>query len=142
MKNIYAFELGRHGGKKKSAIKKLSSKKNGSLGGRPCTLVFKDWVGFFDIVDLCRKKKTLILFKQYYLAQKNLRFKALVLSAVEYLSIELKISLPSWARESIILKQPYFVSQVENLKVSALLESPIVFKKRNVFVLNNFMNRV
>jgi hypothetical protein len=33
------------------------------------------------------------------------------------------------------------VSGVENLKAMALVESPAWFRRRNVFVLGNFLNR-
>jgi hypothetical protein len=39
------------------------------------------------------------------------------------------------------LSEPWFVSGMENLKASALLESPLPFRRNNVFVLGNFLSR-
>jgi hypothetical protein len=39
------------------------------------------------------------------------------------------------------LDSPWFVAGIENLKASALVESPVRFRKRNIFVLANFLER-
>ena len=39
------------------------------------------------------------------------------------------------------LATPWFVAGVENLKALALVESPTHFRKRNIFVLGNFLSR-
>jgi hypothetical protein len=72
---------------------------------------------------------------------------ALLAAVVETLCIETRdtatsIPLPEWVRRSEPLKTPYFVSGIENLKAIALVESPVPFRRRNVFVLSNFLVRV
>jgi hypothetical protein len=72
---------------------------------------------------------------------------ALLAAVVETLCIETRdtatsIPLPEWVRRSEPLKTPYFVSGIENLKAIALVESPVPFPRRNVFVLSNFLVRV
>jgi hypothetical protein len=41
----------------------------------------------------------------------------------------------------LLLPAPWFVAGVENLKASALVESPVQFRRNNVFVLGNFLAR-
>lgn len=67
---------------------------------------------------------------------------ALIASTVEYLCREAGIQCPSWTNTIGPLKDPYFVSGIENLKAMAIAESPFEFRKRMVFVLSNFMDRV
>lgn len=67
---------------------------------------------------------------------------ALLASTVEYLCDEMKIALPEWLNKIEPCKEPYFVSGIENLKATAIVESPLRFKTRNVFVLENFLHRV
>lgn len=74
--------------------------------------------------------------------QTNEQLDALLASTAEALCAEAKLAPPSWIREVKPTKFPYFVSGIENLKAIALVESPVWFRKRNVFVLKNFLDRV
>ena len=67
---------------------------------------------------------------------------ALIASTVEYLCDELEIEPPSWLKEILPCKEPYFVSGIENLKATAIVESPLRFRIRKIFVLENFLSRV
>ena len=70
------------------------------------------------------------------------KIKALLASTVETLCQDLKINVPEWCKSIPRLKAPWFVAEVESLKPMALVESPIQFRKRDIFVLKNFLNRV
>ena len=48
---------------------------------------------------------------------------------------------PQWTAAVGCLDRPWFVSGFESLKASALVESPVPFRSRNVFVLANFLER-
>ena len=48
---------------------------------------------------------------------------------------------PAWAAGCHFLPEPWFVSGVESLKATALVEAPLAFRRNNVFVLGNFMSR-
>jgi len=48
---------------------------------------------------------------------------------------------PWWANRPLVLAEPWFVSGMENLKATALVESPVQFRRNNVFVLGNFLSR-
>lgn len=63
-------------------------------------------------------------------------------AVIESLCDELKSPIPSWLNEIPNCREPFFVSGVENLKATALVESPIRFRMRNVFVMENFLYRV
>jgi hypothetical protein len=70
------------------------------------------------------------------------RITALLASTVRALCEELDISTPRWATLRYFIPTPWFVSGMNSLKASALLESPIHFRANNIFVLSNFLSRV
>lgn len=72
----------------------------------------------------------------------NEKFDALLASTVEYLCDELHIPPPEWVKNVPACKEPWFVSGLENLKAIALSESPVHFRLRKIFVLENFLERV
>lgn len=67
---------------------------------------------------------------------------ALLASTAETLCAEAGIEPPQWIRDIKPTKFPYFVSGIESLKAIAFVESPVRFRKRHVFVLKNFLDRV
>lgn len=66
----------------------------------------------------------------------------LISSTVEKLCSEIHREIPPWCAGIKCLKEPWFVSGMNNLKATALQESPAVFRKRNIFVLANFLDRI
>lgn len=72
----------------------------------------------------------------------NERIDALLASTAEYLCEELNIEPPEWIVEVPACKDPWFVSGIENLKAIAIVESPVHFRIRKIFVLENFLERV
>ncbi len=67
---------------------------------------------------------------------------AMLASTNDYLCSELKLEYPKWSMTIPAVKDPWFVSGIENLKAISLVESPLHFRKRKIFVLENFMQRV
>ena len=67
--------------------------------------------------------------------------KCLLTATVETLCAESNMEQPGWCRGILCLKDPWFVAGVENLKAMSLVESPVRFRKRNIFVLENFLDR-
>lgn len=65
----------------------------------------------------------------------------LIASTVESLCGETGMEPPDWCWGVGGLVEPWFVSGVESLKALALVHSPAHFRKRNIFVLDNFLNR-
>jgi len=72
----------------------------------------------------------------------NERFDALLASTAHYLCDELDLACPRWILEVPACKEPWFVSGMESLKAIALVESPLQFRIRKIFVLENFLSRV
>ncbi len=67
---------------------------------------------------------------------------ALLASTAEALCDELGLEPPSWLTEIPECEQPFFVGGFENLKAISIVESPLRFRIRKIFVLENFLFRV
>lgn len=67
---------------------------------------------------------------------------AMLASVAEYLCDELGVNSPEWLATVPACATPWFVSGIENLKAIALVESPLRFRIRKIFVLDNFLSRV
>ena len=96
----------------------------------------------FNFVDALRREKDPQLISEAPKMDLEPRLLALLTATTESLCDELGLTHPWWAMAMPVLKEPWFVSGIENLKASALLEAPIHFRKRNIFVLGNFLKRV
>ena len=103
---------------------------------------FESWkVHLFDFVDRFRADPAAVLVRTPPAAALDARLAALLASTVDTLCHEQGRASPGWSRAVAALPHPWFVSETENLKASALLESPVRFRRRNVFVLFNFLSR-
>lgn len=70
------------------------------------------------------------------------RMDAVLASTAEALCDELGLTPPAWLAEVPGCAQPYFVGEIENLKAISIVESPLRFRLRKIFVLENFLHRV
>jgi hypothetical protein len=70
------------------------------------------------------------------------RFDALLASTAEALCDELGLPAPAWLSEVPACGEPYFVGGLENLKAISIVQSPLRFRIRKIFVLENFLSRV
>ena len=70
------------------------------------------------------------------------RIDALLAATAEQLCHELKLAVPPWIQAVPAVRDPWFVSGMENLKAISLVESPLPFRMRKLFVLENFLARV
>ncbi len=66
---------------------------------------------------------------------------AVLASVIETLCDELGLAIPEWLSKVPACKDPYFMSGVESLKAISLVETPVRFRIRKVFVLKNALNR-
>lgn len=102
----------------------------------------KDWrISFFNFVDAFRRDRDTRYVSTPPSSQLSPQLAALLASAVESLCVELELPTPIWCDSIPPLPTPWFVADIENLKATALLESPVWFRKRNIFVLANFLER-
>ena len=90
--------------------------------------------------DLRREKASLTL--ETPLDLRDERFDALMASTVEYLCREQELEVPQWVFQVPHCQKPWFVSGLESLKAIAIVESPVEFRLRKIFVLENFLHRV
>ncbi len=67
---------------------------------------------------------------------------ALLASTAECLCDEFHLTTPAWLRSVPDRKEPWFVSGFERLKAIAIVESPLRFRMRKIFVCENFLSRV
>ena len=67
---------------------------------------------------------------------------AVLASTAESLCDELDLPIPFWLSKISACREPYFVSGLENLKAAAIVQSPLRFRIRKIFVLENFLSRV
>jgi len=98
-------------------------------------------VWLMDFVDDFRYyKKAEMIAEPFSLSDE--KQDALLASTIEYLCDELNVETPEWLSEISPCDEPYFVSGIENLKATAIVESPLRFRIRKIFVLENFLSRV
>ena len=102
----------------------------------------KSWkIWLFNFVDAFRQKKDRSYIVVPPVEGLSLKIMALISSTVETMCEELSVTKPMWCGNIPALSEPWFVSEIENLKASSLAESPIHFRKRNIFVLESFLSR-
>jgi hypothetical protein len=69
------------------------------------------------------------------------RADALLASTAEALCDELALESPRWLRRIPACTDPYFVGDLQNLKAISIVQSPLRFRMRKIFVLENFLSR-
>ncbi len=67
---------------------------------------------------------------------------AVLAGVIETLCDELDIPIPAWLLQVPPCKEPLFLSRMESLKATAIVQSPVRFRLRKVFVHENFLSRV
>jgi hypothetical protein len=98
-------------------------------------------VYLMDFVDDFRHYRDLQMIDQPF-GLDDERFDALLAATAEQLCNELKIKTPVWILSVPAPRDPWFVSEIESLKAIAIVESPLPFRIRKLFVLENFLSRV
>lgn len=67
---------------------------------------------------------------------------AVLAGTIETLCDEMAIRIPKWLDNVPACREPLFLSRAETLKAFSLAESPVHFRLRKVFVMENFLFRV
>ena len=94
-----------------------------------------------DCVDAVRRSGTVVSLETPPAVELPARLRVLTAAIAETLAAECETGAPRWTGGVGPLDRPWFVSGYESLKASALIESPVPFRSRNVFVLANFLER-
>ena len=103
---------------------------------------FSSWrIHLFDFVDRLRATRDAALIERPPIPELDDRLRAMFASTTEAVCFEFDSEAPSWCRGVPALPDPWFVSGIENLRASALVESPVYFRARNIFVLGNVLTR-
>ncbi len=98
-------------------------------------------IHLMDFVDEFRQARDGRAIREPF-ALSDDKMDALLASTAEALCDELRLEPPAWLASVAACREPYFVAGFENLKAAALVQSPLRFRIRKVFVLENFLNRV
>jgi transcriptional regulator with XRE-family HTH domain len=140
-----ARALGLPAGGVRSALSEflsLPSESIGAAGHRISEDGADSWkVHLFDFVDAFRREPTPERIRTPPPPLPSDRVAALLAATVDALCLEVGLPTPGWVEAVPPLAEPWFVSGIENLKALALVESPLPFRRRNVFVLANFLER-
>jgi hypothetical protein len=68
---------------------------------------------------------------------------AYLAAVAEYLCLETDMDPPNWVnKKEYFLSRPWFYGGLESIKAFLLVESPGPFRRRNIFVSENAMDRV
>lgn len=112
------------------------------ISERICVAGKASWPVFlFNFVDEFRRKPRLTLVSLPPDPETPKSLKCLIASTVEFLCEEIGMESPEWSWGVGGLAEPWFVAGIESLKALALVHSPVHFRKRNIFVLDNFLDR-
>lgn len=102
----------------------------------------EDWqIAYFDFIDSFLATKSEILLEQRPAEGLDIRSLALICAIVMQLCEENKVRAPDWARLSLELEEPWFISKFKSLRATSLVQSPIYFKRNNIFVGDDFLKR-
>lgn len=97
-------------------------------------------IPFMEFVDDFRRTRDYSLIERPF-ELGNEKFDSLLASTIEYLCDEMGIEFPNWIWNIPSCTEPWFVSGYENLKALSIVESPAFFRRRKIFVLENFLYR-
>ncbi|MDT7602415.1 MAG: hypothetical protein QOF61_412 [Acidobacteriota bacterium] len=98
-------------------------------------------IHLMDFVDDFRRRKDpLAIAEPFELSERQTD--ALLASTAEALCDEMGLTPPAWLAHVPDCEQPYFVGGTENLKAFSIVQSPLRFRLRKIFVLENFLSRV
>lgn len=96
---------------------------------------------FMDCVDEVRRSGSVAALGTPIVPALSERLQAMAAGIAEILAGECGVAAPRWTHSIGPLAHPWFVAGFENLKAAAVVESPVAFRSRNVFVLANFLER-
>lgn len=98
-------------------------------------------IALFDFVDDFRRHRDIGAIKEPF-AYDGDRRDVVLAGVIQTLCDEMSLPIPEWLEAIPSCGKPYFMSGFESLKAAALVQSPVRMRLRNVFVLENFLDRV
>ena len=101
----------------------------------------ENWIIYLmDFVDDYRYYREQTALEEAF-ALGDERIDGIIASTIESLCCECEQSIPNWVSRVPACGKPWFVAGIENLKAIAIAQSPLHFRKRKIFVLENFLSR-
>jgi hypothetical protein len=97
-------------------------------------------IPLMDFVDDFRQHRNLLALQEPF-SPRDPALDALLASTAESLCRELNIHPPTWLESVPACPKAWFVSGFDSLRAIALAESPLDFRVRKIFVLENFLSR-
>ena len=99
-----------------------------------------DFLDRFNVAKLADKEKMIQVFPFIEITDK--KYAAYIAAMVEELCFRNNLSIPDWVFDKkYSLKEPFFVGGLDSLKAFLLVESPLSFRRRNIFVSANVLSR-
>lgn len=103
----------------------------------------ENWkISFFNFFDSFNNTLATDLIKDPPVDGNPEEIEALFASTVCFICRKEGLSIPQWARVKRNLRTPWFVSGMEKLRFFELTESPVEFKRNNIFITTDFLKRV
>ena len=100
-----------------------------------------DFIDEFKRADMAKKQQMVRRFPFKKITDK--KYAAYIAAAVEELCYINNMDTPEWVFDKKYrLKEPFFVGGLESLKAFLIAESPVSFRRRNIFVSENVLKRV
>jgi len=100
-----------------------------------------DFIDEFNRADMAKKQQMVKRFPFEKITDK--KNAAYIAAAVEELCYINNMDIPEWVFDKKYrLKEPFFVGGLESLKAFLIAESPVSFRRRNIFVSENVLKRV
>jgi hypothetical protein len=100
-----------------------------------------DFIDEFNRADMAKKQQMVKGFPFEKITDK--KYAAYIAAAVEELCYRNNMDIPEWVFDKKYrLKEPFFVGGLESLKAFLIAESPVSFRRRNIFVSENVLKRV
>lgn len=103
-------------------------------------LVLKDFLEDYHFVKGKKNKYNLLRDKPEWIDKKT---NAYLAAMAEHLCLKMRMRPPEWVYiEKYFLKRPYFVGGLESLKAILIVQSPVAFRRRNIFVTSDVCSHV
>ena len=102
--------------------------------------VLANFIDEFNSAGMEKKKKMVEKFP--FKGIKEKKYSAYIAAMVEELCFTNHLDIPEWVFDKKYrLKEPFFVGGLESLKAFLIVESPLPFRRRNIFVSANVLKR-
>jgi len=104
------------------------------------------WLMFGTFLDEFYALKDTKMFEEEPIYNKNItiEMRSFIAASVDHLCDLENLKYPKWTKDlKYVLKEPFFPSGLKGpIRAVMLIESPIAYKVRNIYVLNNVLTRV